>query len=123
MNREAGWVALMVLVGCGDDPTAVPAPSPPVLDAVAATTRPENVLSALATGHARFADSVAVRFGISGTALDSITPAMPAGNSDVTVPVFGLLPEMTYQLRLVGYGDGGTRRERAPHHHDRVAAG
>ena len=108
MNREAGWVALMVLVACRDDPTAVPAPSPPVLDAVAATTRPENVLSALVTGRARFADSVAVRFGIPGTALDSITPGMPAGDSDVTVPVFGLLAETTYQLRLVGYGDGGT---------------
>ena len=122
MSREAPWVALMVLVGCGDGPTAVPLPSPPVLDAVTATTRAENVLSALATGRARFADSVAVRFGIPGTALDSITPAMPAGDSDVTVPVLGLLLDTTYQLRLVGYGDGGTVASE-PSDHDRVAAG
>lgn len=107
MNRNASWTALVTLMGCGE-PTDVHAPSPPALEAVAAALSPGNVLSALVTGHARFADSVAVRFGMPGTVLDSVTPAVSVRESEVAVPVLGLLPDISYELRLVAFGNRDT---------------
>ena len=85
-----------------------PPPSAPEIAAGAAAARPENVLSVLVTGRARFADSVAVRYGIVGGALDSVTPAEQPADSEVALPVFGLLPETEYELQIIAYGDGTT---------------
>jgi hypothetical protein len=79
-----------------------------VLEAAAAATRPGNVLSVLVTGRARFTDSVAVRYGIRDAALDSVTPAVVPTDDEIALPVLGLLPDTTYQLRLVAHGEGGT---------------
>jgi hypothetical protein len=79
-----------------------------VLEAEAAATRPGNVLSVLVTGRTRFTDSVAVQYGIRDAALDSVTPAVVPTDGEVKLPVFGLLPDTTYELRLIAYGDGGT---------------
>jgi hypothetical protein len=86
----------------------VPTPPAPTLEAVAAATRPSNVLSILVTGRARFADSVAVRYGMPGVVLDSVTPAVEPTDSEVALPVFGLLPDTTYEMRLIAHGEGGT---------------
>jgi len=85
----------------------VPPAIPPVIDAVAVATNPDNVLSAAVVVHVRRADSVAVRYA-PGPRLDSITPAVaPLGDSAV-VPVLGLLPGAYYLLRVVAYGGGQT---------------
>lgn len=104
---KAKLAAAIALIGCGSEPSDQPSPSAPVLEAVAATTRPGNVLSVLVTGRARFADSVAVRYGVEGTALDIVTPAEALADSEIVLPVFGLLPDTNYELQLIAYGDAG----------------
>jgi len=67
---------------------------------------PANVLGATVAVRLRFTDSVAVRYGLAGSTLDSTTPAViPLGDSAL-VPVFGLLPDTTYALRVVAWGLG-----------------
>jgi hypothetical protein len=98
-------VAAAALSGCGDQPTEVPAP--PIVEAVAARGG-VNALSALITARTQHVDSVAVRYGISESRLDSITPAVASPDGEVTAPVLGLRPSTTYALQLVAYGAGGT---------------
>ena len=104
----ATLAAAFALAGCGGDLTDSPSPPAPVLEVAAAATQPANVLSALVTGRARFTDSVAVQYGIQGAALDSVTPAVEPTDGEVALPVFGLLPDTTYELRLIAHGEGGT---------------
>ena len=111
---KAKLAAAIALIGCGSEPSDQPSPSAPVLEAVAATTRPGNVLSVLVTGRARFADSVAVRYGVEGTALDIVSPAEALADSEIVLPVFGLLPDTNYELQLIAYGDA-ERSSRASH--------
>ena len=40
--------------------------------------------------------------------LDSVTPAVVPADGEVARPVFGWLPDTTYELRLIACGDGGT---------------
>ena len=101
-------LSAILLGGCGGEVCCGPPPSAPEIAAAAAAARPENVLSVLVTGRARFADSVAVRYGIVGGALDSVTPAEQPADSEVALPVFGLLPETEYELQIIAYGDGTT---------------
>ncbi|MGH7678780.1 MAG: hypothetical protein ACRENU_09965, partial [Gemmatimonadaceae bacterium] len=63
-----------------------------------------NVLSARVSTTVRFADSVAVRFGHAG-GLDSVTAAVPLAGGDTTalVPMLGLLPSTSYELRVVAF--------------------
>lgn len=103
---DAGLIAMVALTACGSEPTDVH--SLPVLEAVAAATRPGNALSVLVTGRARFADSVAVRYGTPGDALDSVTPLMQLADDEVALPVLGLLPDTGYELRLIAYGAGAS---------------
>jgi hypothetical protein len=100
--------AALVLAGCSADVIDPPAPGAPVLEVAAVETRPGNVLSVLVTGRAGFTDSVAVRYRTPDATLDSLTPALLHQEGEVAVPVFGLLPDTTYELRLVAYGAGGT---------------
>ena len=104
----ATLAAAFALAGCGGDLTDSPSPPVPVLEVTAAATQPANVLSALVTGRARFTDSVAVQYGIQGSALDSVTPAVEPTDGEVALPVFGLLPDTTYELRLIAHGESGT---------------
>jgi hypothetical protein len=103
-----GLLAGIALAGCGGEVTDAIPPEPPVLEAPAVGTRSENVLSAMVTGRVRFADSVAVRYGTIDGALDSVTPAVAATDGQIALPVFGLLPDTAYELRLIVYGEGGT---------------
>jgi hypothetical protein len=61
------------------------------------------------TATVRWADSVAVRYGLAGTALDSTAPAVRALGDSVLVPVFGLLPDRLYALQVVAYGNRQAR--------------
>src|SRR5207244_2944342 len=79
--------ALILAVGCGTDEGVAPEPPAPEILANAVAENTNNVLSAVVTAAVRFADSVAVRYGLEGAALDSVTPAVtPVGESAV-VPV------------------------------------
>jgi hypothetical protein len=60
------------------------------------------------TGRAWFADSVAVRYGTLGGGLDSVTPAVVSPDGEIVLPVFGLLSETTYELRVIAHGEGGS---------------
>jgi Arylsulfotransferase (ASST) len=99
--------AAAALAGCTDPPTGVTAPAP-VLEEVAVSRGVGNVLSALMTARTQFTDSVAVRYGLPGAVLDSVTPVVVPGNGEVSAPVLGLRPTTTYALELVAYGAGGT---------------
>jgi hypothetical protein len=105
---NASWAAAIALTGCGGEPTDVPSPPAPVLEAPAAAARIGNVLSVLVTGRARFTDSVTVRYHTPAATLDSLTPAMLHTDGEFALPVFGLLPDTTYELRLIAYGEGGS---------------
>jgi hypothetical protein len=63
-----------------------------------------NVLGAVVHVQARGADSVGVVFGLAGTALDSVAPAVPMASNRASVPVLGLLPSTEYTLRARTYG-------------------
>jgi hypothetical protein len=104
----APLAAALALAGCGGELTDPPSLPAPVLEVAAAATQPGNVLSVVVTGRARFTDSVAVRYGIRDAALDSVTPAVEPTDGEVALPVFSLLPDTTYELRLIAYGEGGT---------------
>jgi hypothetical protein len=104
--RGVKIVGAVALAGCLDASVRV-APLPaPVIDAAAATTNPQNALSALVTVRVRNADSVSVR--LHPTADDSVTPAIAPVHGAASIPVLGLRPEQRYVLRPVAYGPGGT---------------
>src|SRR5437763_1326051 len=86
-SRRRGLLvaALLSGVGCGTDGGVTPAPTPAIL-ASAVADNPSNVLSAVVTGRVRGADSVAVRYGVAGSALDSATPAVTLAVDSVLVP-------------------------------------
>src|SRR5437764_841407 len=90
-SRRRGLLvaALLSGVGCGTDGGVTPAPTPAIL-ASAVADNPSNVLSAVVTGRVRGADSVAVRYGVAGSALDSATPAVTLAVDSVLVPVLRL---------------------------------
>jgi hypothetical protein len=96
--------AALALLGCGEVTDPPPAP---VLEGMAVAAGTGNALSALATGRALHADSVAARYGTSGRTLDSVTPAVQPVNDQIELPVLGLSPETAYELQIVAYGQGG----------------
>ena len=94
---------LLLGIACGTDEGLTP-PATLAIVASAVTGNPNNVLSAVATGRVQRADSVAIRYGIVGSALDSATPAVTVTGDSVVIPVLGLLPDTRYTLRFVAYG-------------------
>ena len=96
-------LALLALAPACGDSGGSPEPTPATVERTAVATGPYNTLSAVVTAILQDADSVRVRYGIRGAALDSTTPVMPAGDS-VDVQVLGLVPETEYRLLLVAYG-------------------
>src|SRR5438093_11793759 len=96
-GRDAGRavaraVVLLVAIGCSIDDGVRPGPPPPVVVASAVTATPDTVLAAVVTARARFADSVAVRYGFAGAALDSSTPWATTSAGSAAVPLFGPAP-------------------------------
>ena len=96
--------ALAALAACATEPTI----GLPVLETVSVVNPPDNVLSALVSVRVAGAESVAVRYARAGMPIESVTPAVAPRGSDVTLPVFGLLPSTLYELRVTAYGTGGT---------------
>lgn len=102
-----GIVGLAVAVAaCGGEPTGIALPVAPVLDGVTVAPNPHNALSAVMTARVRFADSVAVRYGLTAAELDSATPAVLPLRDSAVVPMLGLLPATPYAARVVVYGGG-----------------
>jgi len=108
-------LALVLALAACADVTEPPSPPAPVLEAPAAAARTDNVLSALVTGRARFADSVAVQYRTADESLDSVTPPVVLADSELALPVFGLLPDTEYEMRLIAYGEGGTASSQPLH--------
>ena len=111
MARVEAWLLLMngfLAVGC-DQPlsTIDPAPKPRVTSSSIAAG-PHNVLSAIVTAQVLDADSVTLRYGLTGGALDSVTPAFQGSGQPVVLPVLGLLPSATYQMQVVAHGENLT---------------
>ncbi len=100
------FLLLAGLAGCTGEPTSPPVRPAPVVEAAEVEGSPASVLAAIATATVRDADSVAVRFGVAGGPLDSLTPAVPSGPGPVELPVLGLRPETGYRLLVVAFGGG-----------------
>lgn len=97
--------ALLAGAGCADDFVA-PAARPPQIETSAVTPNPHNVVSVIVSAQAPFADSVAVRYGVAGERLDSVTPAVAPADASGLVPVLGLAAGTDYTLQVVAYGGG-----------------
>lgn len=110
----ASCAAIVILAGaCHDDVLTPPRPEPPEVLGSVVEVDPDNVLSAIVTAEVRFADSVAVRYGVAGEELDSRTPSIAtraasavAEGDLAVVPVLGLEAETGYQIEAVAYGAG-----------------
>lgn len=112
-GRRAALAATLFAAagGCGLAEGGPADPSPcraPEILSSAVSANPDNVLSAVVTARVRLADSVALRFGPAGTALDSVTPTVVVVGDSVLVPALGLLPDTPYTLQLVAYPECGT---------------
>jgi len=108
--------AITLIAACQGEPGGLAPPVVPVIDAVAVAANPNNVLSAVVTARVRFADSVAVRYGLADAPLDSATPAATLAADSALVPVLGLLPDTGYILSIVAYGEGKTAAETLAFH-------
>lgn len=104
--RKAALVALLggsgLSLACDTvlEPVAC---EPPVLASSSVASNSHNVLSAIVTAEVRAADSVAVRFGMAGATLDSVTPAVAARDGSVPIPLLGLQPGAAYDIQVVAF--------------------
>jgi len=105
-TRRGLSAALLFTLGCGPDDGVSHVPEAPEILAGSVAGNPGNVLSAVVTARVRLADSVGVRYGPAGTALDSVAPAVALSGESVDLPVLGLLPDTRYNLAVVAYGGG-----------------
>jgi len=99
-----GATIIAGLLSCTDG--SQPSAPPPLVVHAAIAPGPHNVLSAVVTVTFLNTDSAAVRFGPVGEGLDSVTPATPLSSDSAALPVLGLLPETSYRLQVVAYGEG-----------------
>lgn len=102
----AGVPALAI--ACARDAELPVVPVSPVVVTTTVTRNPGNVLSALVSTVTKRADSAAVRYTVSGSGLESVTPRVPVVNDAAVVPVLGLLPDVRYALHIVAYGTDQT---------------
>lgn len=96
--------SVAVAVGCTDAHDTLPPPPPPAITSASIAPGPHNVLSAVVSVSLVHADSVRVRFGPAGSALDSLTPVTPLSPGAAELPVLELLPSTTYRMQVVAYG-------------------
>ncbi|HUF27864.1 MAG TPA: arylsulfotransferase family protein [Gemmatimonadaceae bacterium] len=103
----AAALTLVVSMGCDRDAVVAPTPPPPPeILASAVAANPGNVLSAMVTAEVRFADSIAVHYGLAGGTLEGAAPAVVPIDGSVLVPVLGLRADTRYDLQIVAYGGG-----------------
>ena len=101
-------IGVAMLVGCLDSTVGVARPPAPTIEAATAAAGQTNVLSAVVSARTREADSVAVRVSLTTRPQEyDITPAVAVDSQTTTIPVFGLVAEQSYVLRVVAYGRGG----------------
>jgi len=102
-------LATSLFTACHDGASGVTAPARPDITSTSVAPNPSNALSAVVTVHVRDADSVAVRFWLSGNGspADSLTPSVPVAGDSALIPVLGLMPARAYTLSPVAYGPGG----------------
>ena len=96
---------VLLLAGCGESSSMLQ-PAPPVIESATVAAGQYNALSAVVTAQVLGADSVAVRYGVGGGTLDSVTPAQVLPTGSLNLPVLGLLPATAYQMQVVAYGSG-----------------
>ena len=108
--RVCRALAALALLGgaCTSDPGPAEIIEWPRVTGAAVGPGPHNVLSAVVTATLEHADSVAVRYGIDGAALDSLTPTTVPTAASVVLPVLGLLPATPYALQVVAWGHDST---------------
>ncbi len=106
--RAVAVAAVVALFAAGCEPGNVTGLcAAPVVQGVTIAANPHNVLSAVVTAQVDGADSIVVRFGTAGGALDSVTPGTVPSSGAVVVPVLGLLPDHDYALRLTAHRSCG----------------
>jgi hypothetical protein len=111
--RPRHALALIALAGACASETAGPAPEPAVrIDSVAVAANPHMVVSALVRVHAT-GDSARVRYRMAGATADSLTAVRAGPLGHDTIPVPGLLPETTYEFRVVAHGGAGAAADSA----------
>lgn len=100
-------VVVLAAFGCGPDDGVSPLVAPEVVDAMVAANA-SNALSLVVTVTTEGADSVLVRYGRVGEALEHVSGAVPVlDGGPSTIPVLGLLPETAYALQPVALNDAG----------------
>ena len=99
-----------LLIGACSAESPAPLTAPIIVEPSVLAANPHNVLSATVITQLRFADSAAVRYRLHGasTGGDSITESVAASVGPTTIPVLGLLPARTYELRVVAFGPAGS---------------
>jgi hypothetical protein len=98
----ASSVVYVMLVACSESTS--PEDVPARIDLAEVTANPNMQISSLVVFRGA-GDSARVRYRVTGTDADSITPAVPVTSEQRdTIAVLGLLPETAYDLRLVVYG-------------------
>ncbi len=95
-----GVLLLLTMASCGDgvEPVAIAVR----VDTSSVAPNPHNVISAVVTGLG-LGDSARVLYRATGADADSATAFVAFGGDSIRVPVLGLLPQTTYDLRLVAY--------------------
>jgi hypothetical protein len=97
--------AVALLAGCDGTRTPLsPDTAAPFIRDVTVGPNLHNVLSAVVSARIMNADSVAVRFGKEGSALNTSTPAYAVLHGDIDIPLLGLQADTEYHLRLVAHG-------------------
>ncbi len=106
------WFSAIVLIAaCSGEASGPGLPLPPDIRTVHATRNPYNALSLIVSLHVRDADSVAVFYATvdpdPAAGSGERTPAVRVYGEAVDVPVLGLWPERTYEVRAIAWGPGG----------------
>lgn len=96
--------ALGLAAACSGE-SAAPLPSPIITSSTVAAV-PHNVLAGRVSAIVQDAESVAVRFGVTGSSLDSVTPATVTPTDTLELPLLGLLPSTAYRLQVVAWAHG-----------------
>jgi hypothetical protein len=107
-SRLCGALLLLCACASGGETLLEPAAcfTPQVVwSAVAPGTN--NVLTGVVTAEVREADSLAVRFGEAGLALDGLTPALDGVAGVTMAPVLGLRASTSYSLQLIAFNRCG----------------
>ena len=99
-------LACSLVGGCADD--EVVGPEPTVIAGASVSPNVYNALSAIIIARVERAESVAVRVSLAADSTSwDLTPAVAVEGDSAVVPVLGLLPARSYELRVVAYGVAG----------------